>query len=245
MRPLTNKTIIGILVVTNIITAGLLIPGRNETKVTEISLAGSVQQNKPGYSYLDNPEYVEKISLYSVYGKQGKIAMLGNSITARVDWSELLNRNDIINRGIGSDVTEGFLNRMEYIYSVKPQICYIMGGVNDIARNIKLEETVQNIKKIIEGLKQHKIKPVLQSVLYVADTYPNYLAMNQKIESMNAELEKVAKESKVIFLNLNNILSSENQLIKEYAIKDGIHLNGSGYEKWKSVLLVNLKENGF
>ena len=84
----------------------------------------------------------------------------------------------------------------------------------------------------------------MQSVLYVTDTYPNYLAMNQKIESMNTELEKVAKESKVIFLNLNNILSSEKLLIKEYAIKDGIHLNGSGYEKWRKVLLADLKDHG-
>lgn len=244
MNRLAIKTIIGILIVTNIITAGFFIPGKNETNVDEIILAGSEQQNKPEYSYKDNPQYIEKMSLYSVYRKKGEIVMLGNSITARVDWAELLNRNDIINRGIGSDITEGFLSRMDYIYSVNPKICFIMGGVNDIAQNVARRKTVQNIQGIVDGLKQHNIIPVLQSVLYVADTYKNYKEMNQKIDTMNSELGKVAKESKIMFLNLNTGLSSDKQLIKEYALKDGIHLNGSGYEKWRTVLLANLKEHG-
>jgi hypothetical protein len=31
--------------------------------------------------------------------------MLGNSLTAGVDWNELLDRPDIANRGIGGDIT--------------------------------------------------------------------------------------------------------------------------------------------
>lgn len=243
MSPFTSKTIIATLIVTNIITAGFFILGKDQTHLTEKILAGGEQQNKPGYPYMDNPQYIEKMSLCSVYSKQGKIVMLGNSITERVEWTELLNRNDIINRGIGSDITEGFLSRLNYIYSVDPKICYIMGGVNDIARNIAQEETVRNIKKIIEDLKQHNIVPVLQSVLFVTDTYPNNQVMNQKIESLNTELVKVAKECKVTFLDINIQLSSGNQLIKEYALKDGIHLTGAGYDKWRTLLLADLKKH--
>lgn len=68
--------------------------------------------------------------------------------------------------------------------------------------------------------------------------------MNQMIERMNVELEKAAKECNVVFLNLNIALSSENQLIKEYVLKDGIHLNGAGYGIWRAVLLANLKDHG-
>lgn len=244
MNRSVTKIFISALIVTNILTAGFLFHSRVQTKVAEKTPAGSQQQTKSESSYKDNPSYVERISLYSVYGKQGKIVMLGNSITERVDWAELLNRDDIINRGIGSDVTEGFLNRMEYIYKINPKICYIMGGVNDIARNVPQDITVHNIKKIIEDLKQHNIIPVLQSVLHVADTYPNNVVFNQKIGSMNVELEKVAGESSICFLNLNTILSSDNQLIKEYVLKDGIHLNGPGYDKWRTILLANLKQQG-
>ncbi|PID27048.1 MAG: hypothetical protein CR982_06980 [Candidatus Cloacimonadota bacterium] len=77
--------------------------------------------------YQKNCEYTKEIDLYKQYNKKGNIVMLGNSITYGVNWNELLNRNDIINRGIGSDTTEGFLSRMEYIYKAEPKICFIMG----------------------------------------------------------------------------------------------------------------------
>ena len=117
-----------------------------------------------------------------------------------------------------------------------------MGGVNDIGLKIPLEVTVQNIKNLIDSLKQHKIIPVLQSVLYVAETHHNYMVTNQKIERLNTELIKVAKDCNITYLDLNSYLSSDNHLIKEYALNDGIHLTGAGYEKWKIVLLDDLKK---
>ncbi len=176
------------------------------------------------------------MSHYRVYRKQADIVMLGNSITARADWSELLNRNDIVNRGIDADVTEGYLNRMESVYSVCPKVCFIMGGVNDIARKIPLENTIRNIRQICAGLKEHQIIPVLQSVLYVADTYPEYEKMNISICRMNLELERIASANDIRFVNLNQYLSSEKVLMTEYVLPDGIHLNGAGYVKWGAVL---------
>ena len=54
MSRLTNKAIIGILIVTNIITAGFFILGNNEIKVDEKILTGSEQQNRTEYSYKEN-----------------------------------------------------------------------------------------------------------------------------------------------------------------------------------------------
>jgi hypothetical protein len=62
-------------------------------------------------------------------------------------------------------------------------------------------------------LEEHKIIPVLQSVLHVTDTYPNNVIFNQKIESLNVELVKLAKECNITFLDLNAHLSSGKQLI--------------------------------
>ena len=64
------RTSIVTLIVTNIITGGLfagMIIQAGKQKETQ----PAVQQNiKTEYSYKDNPGYVEKMSLYSVYGKQ-------------------------------------------------------------------------------------------------------------------------------------------------------------------------------
>ena len=60
--------------------------------------------------------------------------MLGNSLTNRISWNELLVRDDIANRGIGSDITAGFINRINFVFNVKPKICFIEGGVNDLGQ---------------------------------------------------------------------------------------------------------------
>ncbi len=230
---LKNLVIINLLIITHCI-AGIAQPAASDK---------SNQQVKQAYSYKDNSQYIERTGHFAVYHKKGRIVMLGNSITARVDWGELLGSNRIINRGIGSDITEGYLNRMQYIYSVGPKICYIMGGVNDIARKIPQETIVSNLEKIIDGLKQHKIIPVLQSVLHVSDSYADYVEFNRKIAGLNVELVKLAERCNVTFIDLNEHLSSGHQLINEYAIKDGIHLSGPGYEKWRAVLLADLKKH--
>jgi lysophospholipase L1-like esterase len=243
MNRLKRRSFFKTLIAISILITALLTGGNAQNSTPARTPVSDSQQAKPAWSYKDNSQYVERMSHFNVYSKKGRIVMLGNSITARVDWSELLGSDNIINRGIGSDITEGYLSRMEYIYSVRPKICYIMGGVNDIARNVPQEDIVKNIKKIIDGLKEHKIIPVLQSVLHVTDTYPNNAVFNQKIESLNVELVKLADECNITFLDLNAHLSSGKQLIKEYAIKDGIHLSGAGYEKWRTVLLADLKKH--
>jgi lysophospholipase L1-like esterase len=243
MNRLNSRFLFRTLITINFLITSILAGLNAQNNSPAISPVQGSQQAKPPYSYKDNAQYVERMSHFEVYRKKGRIVMLGNSITARVNWSELLGSDNIINRGIGSDITEGYLSRMEYIYSIEPKICYIMGGVNDIARNVPREEIVENVKKIIDGLKEHKIIPVLQSVLHVTDTYPNNVIFNQKIENLNVELVKLANECNITFLDLNAHLSSGNQLISEYAIKDGIHLSGAGYEKWRTVLLADLKKH--
>ena len=69
--------------------------------------------------YLKNMKYEKQTSLYNIYEiKKAEIVMLGDSITFGVNWNELLDNNNIINRGIGSDTTEGFIQRLDYIYKL-------------------------------------------------------------------------------------------------------------------------------
>ena len=93
-----------------------------------ITITSSVNKH---YEYTDNFEYNVRRSLFEVYQpKDIRIVMLGDSITDKVDWNELLSRTDVVNRGIGSDITEGFINRLSDIYVLNPETCFIMGGIN-------------------------------------------------------------------------------------------------------------------
>jgi lysophospholipase L1-like esterase len=189
------------------------------------------------YSYKDNYQYDVRTSLFSIYEKENiHIVMLGNSITQAVQWNELLGRPDIANRGIGSDITEGFINRLPDIYQLNPDVCFIMGGINDIAKNIPAEKTLENIKEIIWNLEFHGITPVIQSVLYVSKQNPEWKKINTKVDELNMALRKFCGEQGVLFLNVNMVLADGEALDGQYTY-DGVHLLGNGYEKWRDLIL--------
>ena len=108
--------------------------------------------------YLYNPNYELEIGKYKNYKmKQADIVMLGNSLTHGINWNELLGRESISEQGIPGDITDGVLNRLEYVYKVNPQICFIMVGVNDVFSWIPTETVFLNYKKIVENLKAKNI----------------------------------------------------------------------------------------
>ena len=82
-------------------------------------------------------------------------------------------REKVIERGIPSDNLDGFISRLDYIYKLKPKVCFIMGGINDIYNWTPLEKIFQNYTFIIKELKAKNIKVVIQSTLYVNSKYPS------------------------------------------------------------------------
>lgn len=194
--------------------------------------------------YLQNPNYLIQTEFYNVYRmKRAKIVMLGNSITHGANWNELLNRKDVVERGISGDYTSGFLNRLEYVYNLKPKICFIMGGINDLFYGKEVDEIFNNITKIVDTLNAHKISMVIQSTLQVKNGSSFLDTVNERVKSLNILLKEFATKNKLIFLDLNPHLSKDGHLIEKYSI-DGVHLSALGYKIWSSSiinLLIKLK----
>lgn len=187
--------------------------------------------------YLQNPNYLIQTELYDVYRmKRAKIVMLGNSITHKVNWNELLNRNDVVERGISGDYTSGFLNRLNNIYELKPKICFLMGGINDLFYGKQVDEIFQNIVKITDSLKLHHIKVVLQSTLFVKGGSTFLETINERVDSLNIYLKKYASDNNIIYLDVNKKLSVDKKLKEEFTI-DGVHLSALGYKIWSSQII--------
>lgn len=185
--------------------------------------------------YLKNQTYTMKTSNYDVFKtKQANIVMLGDSITYGVDWHELLGRQDVVNRGIGGDFTEGMLNRLYYVFKLKPNIVFLMGGINDIMSDYATPERIaQNQMSIIAKLQKQNIKPVITSTLYVSSSIKNHKSINAKVDKLNGLLKNYSAEQNIDFIDLNKKLANGNWLNSKYTI-DGVHLLGNAYEIWGS-----------
>ena len=102
----------------------------------------------------------------------GDVVFLGNSITqGGGDWSERLDYPNISNRGIGGDVTDGVLARLEEITFFKPRAVFLLIGINDLW-NVNPEmpsedyigKNIVRIAKIIKE-KSNETKVFIQTVL--------------------------------------------------------------------------------
>lgn len=71
--------------------------------------------------------YYAKKDLFEIMPNDtGKIIFLGNSITAGCDWHELFGNGNIKNRGIGGDIINGVIERIDEV--VNPKKIFLMMG---------------------------------------------------------------------------------------------------------------------
>jgi lysophospholipase L1-like esterase len=193
------------------------------------------------YRHTDYCKIEERRSIFRAYKpKNFKIVMLGDSMTYGIDWNELFSRSDVANRGIAGDLTEGFIKRLSDIYELNPEICMIMGGINDINNDIPVRDIFANFTKIIEDLQANKITPIIQSTLFVSTMHENWKEKNEKVNELNSMLMDYAKANDISFIDINKELSNNGALDPSYTY-DGMHLRGNGYEKWRDSVLLKLQ----
>ncbi len=171
--------------------------------------------------------------------------MLGNSHTFRMQWNELLEREDVANRGIGSDVLGGFLTRLSDVLELSPKVCFIEGGVNDIERDVPIDSSMKYLRSIVDTLRRQVIVPVVIKPIHVAACYPDASGFNHRISVFNKNIDSLLKGMpEVIVMDLNEELSPNGTLLPAFSQKDGIHLTAPAYLIWKQRILKILSETG-
>lgn len=195
--------------------------------------------------YQKNPNYEQYLNFFKVYKiDQADIVLLGNSITEGGNWPELLGRKNIANRGIPGDILEGFLARINSIIKLRPKICVVMGGINDIYAWIPVEDVYKNYLKLLRILKRKSIKPIIVSTLLAGKGYHSSEDRNTQVNILNKKLEKYAKQYNYEYIDLNKFLS-QNGYLKKNVTLDGIHLNWKGYKIWAEQLDKSLIKYGY
>ena len=165
----------------------------------------------------------------------GDIVFLGNSITHEgKDWSKRLNYPNIRNRGIGGDVTDGVLARINEITYFKPKAVFLLIGINDLWNNYNpdnpsAEYIANNIIQIAQVINAEtpKTKIYVQTVLPIEKEQ-----YKTSILKVNEIIKANEKENPYQIVDLYSIFVNENGLIRNDLSTDGIHLNEKGYDTW-------------
>ncbi len=226
----TNKYSI-LLTAILLFTCGRIIPQNNTLS----------KPSTDSFRYKNNPSYDLQMGLFNLYKtRQADIVMLGNSLSAGVNWSELLGRTNVISRAIPGDITQGFNARIEQVLKLKPKIVFVMGGLNDIYSWIPVEEVFTNYVKILSTLQTNGIMPVIQLTTYVAKDYAKdwggtpqvNLGRNKEVDRLNKMLSDYAASNKIEVINLLPSITTRDGYLKPELSWDGVHFKAEAYRIW-------------
>lgn len=187
-----------------------------------------IKSPKPWDYVLNRRETFEELK-----PKKDCILFIGDSITQRNEWAEMLENNSIINRGIDSDRITWLAERMENLLKNEPKKVFLKIGINDIMDGKPINQLIEEYTIILEKFKNFKnAKIYVQSCLPVNNSKYKHPINNEDVLEFNKKLKPLTEKFNYNFINLYPLFSTEKNELNEDLTRDGVHLNGKGYKIW-------------
>jgi lysophospholipase L1-like esterase len=164
-----------------------------------------------------------------------QIVFVGDSLTAGTNWAEWLPDQNVLNRGLAGDMTQGIADRLPEIIRHRPSVIVLQGGMNDLARGDMPEQVVASFEQIIQNI-HHQLpqtRLVLQSLYPIdpgiakehgMDLSPNVKARIQQTNDL------LRQQAGIVWVDVNSHLENAQHLLDRRFAVDGIHINGDGYK---------------
>lgn len=160
------------------------------------------------------------------------IVFFGDSITRGGQWADAFPEKTVVNLGISGDNLRGMASRTDMIASVKPEKVFLFGGINSMKIN-SIEEMTSQYQTLIKAVREDspKAQIYIQSVLPISEEMEKRYADNDKIDAFNMELEKMAGEYGMVYIDIHDLYTANGVLNPELT-EDGVHLKQEAYEQW-------------
>lgn len=165
------------------------------------------------------------------------IVFFGDSITNKYNVNEFYPNHHVVNSGISGDRSDDLLERIEDdVYRFNPSKVFILIGINDLNHDYTQEEILDNIQKIVNGIKTNRPN----ALIYIESVYPinkdilsdfNEEVDNDTIKKFNDKLKLLSINNNTNYIDVSSHLVDESGSLKENYTYDGLHLNDLGYFK--------------
>lgn len=160
--------------------------------------------------------------------------MVGDSLSMWFPKEKLPSGKLWLNQGISGDTSTGVLRRLSAFSKTRPDVIYVMAGINDLRQGTSDETILRNHRRIIRRLREdHPLTQIMvQSIL------PTRLpkVSNNRIRKINLSLAAIAKEEGANYLNIHNWFIDFEGNLRQDLTTDGLHLSLNGYEVWQAAI---------
>lgn len=177
--------------------------------------------------------------------------LAGDSISLWFPEALLSSDRTWLNQSISGETSTGLLKRLNAFDGTEPETVFIMIGINDLLRGNDDRAILANQQQIIRTLKEThpQAQIVVQSILPHAAAAATWEGRdrllklpNTRIQQVNRELEAIAQDEEVYFLDLYTLFADEQGNLRMELSTDGLHLNPQGYQTWSIALQVYSQE---
>ena len=219
-----------------------------ETGQTETTETGdTLVFEAPKFAPFEDPQYsqycvkddnfdIRNYTYESLYSYPTDVVFAGDSIIERCEWAEIYPEYSVKNRGVGGDVISGLTARMKLISYTKPKKIFILIGVNDLINGTDPQTVSDRYRTLMDTIAENlpETKVYFYSLLPVSRAFEDTgYVYNSRIESTNEDLKALCEEKGYTYIDLYNVLKGDDGYLSEEDSKDGLHISGTGYKKFK------------
>lgn len=191
------------------------------------------------------------------YNDTIKVAFLGDSITEfgwifpdgyvrqlLNKWNEQGYKIKIIPAGHRGDTSKDMLERMDKdVLSKKPDIMFLMCGINDIwLDSTSVDFYKKNLKEILDKAEKQNIRIILMTITPITEdlTTPK----NAEVDKFNGFLKKYSKERNIQLIDISSVFKeylSKNSSPGGLFWEDQVHMANGGNTLIADTILKNFK----
>jgi len=171
-------------------------------------------------------------------GSRDLILFTGSSSVRR--WEnvqEYFPGKNIINTGFGGSQMSDLIRLADQvIFRYKPIQVFIYEGDNDLAAGEKPGDIIREADSLIMMI--HKRLPQTEIVIISAKPSPVRWKLKEEYLNLNSMFSKLDSEYEYVkYIDLwTPLIGSSGRPVSEYYIKDSLHINSLGYDKWAAIV---------
>jgi len=168
------------------------------------------------------------------------VVVVGDSLTERGEWWELLDR-PVANRGVAGDTVEAVRARLDDVAALDPRVVFVLVGVNDLLAGASPEALAARHAALIGELRGRlpRARVVVESLLPIRDELVarDAALTGATVRRANELCRRGAAAAGVDWLDLHARLADPDGELDPRYSSDGLHLSGAGYRAWAAALV--------
>jgi lysophospholipase L1-like esterase len=164
-----------------------------------------------------------------------RLVFLGDSLTSGGPWAGYFPGHQVVNAGRPGDTVDGMIERLEPALSPRPDLLFLMGGINDLGQGTPIAVVFSRYADLVRraGKMAPGTRVVIQSTLPVNHDEYGVRIDNRPVLGLNRRLARLAIRYQAQYVDLWPALTTADDQLAAQLTHDGIHLNLEGYGRWR------------